>query len=289
MAHRQHKSLRAVKLLISMGFFGVAYLWSLFRCLTGKRLRSKGVILYYHAIPPEQRSLFAKQMDLLIRLTKPVTIDWDSSLDPGVRYSAVTFDDGLQSVLENALPELRKRNIPTTLFVTTGSLGQYPDWWPQSAHDGRHERIVSAEQLQQLPADLISIGSHTITHPMLPSLSEEEARRELYVSRMNLEQLLERRITLFSFPFGSFNRRLVDWCRDAGYERVFTTLPEDAFGKPAGFVAGRVLADPTDSLLEFRLKLLGAYRWLPCAFTFKRWILSNVLVSTLRFRLVHSR
>jgi peptidoglycan/xylan/chitin deacetylase (PgdA/CDA1 family) len=212
-------------------------------------------------------------MDVLLRLTSPISIDPVPPLASGVRYSAVTFDDFFQSVVEIALPELKKRNIPCTLFVTTEVLGKYADWWPQFSPE-RSERIGPLELLQQFPTDLVAIGSHTLTHPKLPLLNERDARREISASRHSLEELLNRKIATFSFPFGAFNRELVEWCRKAGYERIFTTLPVMAFEDPQEFVTGRVKADPTDWPLEFRLKLLGAYQWLPSAFTLKRRVLS---------------
>ena len=81
---------------------------------------------------------------------------------------------------------------------------------------------------------------------------------------------MSREIRLFSFPYGAENDRLVDLCREAGYERVFTILPRLALLDPQEYVTGRVVVDPTDWPLEFRLKLLGAYRWLPRAFAWKR-------------------
>src|SRR5207245_1160814 len=87
---------------------------------------------------------------------------------------------------------------------------------------------------------------------------------------------------LFSFPHGSFNAKLVEWCREAGYERVFTILPTLAFSDPREFVTGRVSVEPTDWPLEFRLKLLGAYRWLPFGFGLKRKILSMPFVGSAR-------
>jgi len=258
---------RVTKLLISIAFLGMASLWNLLR-----RPRVEVVILYYHAVPARQRRRFAHQMDMLIRLTTPVKLDFDTSFARETRYSGVTFDDGFRSVAENAIPELEKRDIPATIFVTTGRLGRSPDWWPDSAEDERNEPLLSAEQLQRLPMDLITIGSHTLTHPTLPSLTEQEARRQLYESRAQLECLLNRRITLVSFPFGAFNNQLVRWCREAGYQRVFTSLPLLAFRTPGEFVVGRVATSPTDWPLEFRLKLMGAYRWLPYAIAFKRWL-----------------
>ena len=59
-------------------------------------------------------------------------------------------------------------------------------------------------------------------------------------------------------------------CREAGYEGLFAILPELAFTDPQEFVTGRVGVNPSDWALEFRLKILGAYRWLPIVFSWKR-------------------
>ncbi|HEV2395325.1 MAG TPA: hypothetical protein VGS27_00100, partial [Candidatus Sulfotelmatobacter sp.] len=71
-----------------------------------------------------------------------------------------------------------------------------------------------------------------------------------------------------------FNQRLLDICRATGYRRVFTILPRLAFSSPQEFATGRVAVDPTDWPLEFRLKLLGAYQWLPYGISAKRKLAS---------------
>jgi len=134
---------------------------------------------------------------------------------------------------------------------------------------------MTLEQLEQLPADLVAIGSHTMTHPALPALSEQDARTELSESRAQLEKVLQRRINLFSFPFGAFEEKMVEWCRETGYERIFTTLPHLAFVNPQEFVTGRVSVEPDDWLFEFNLKLFGAYRWLPWAYSLKQRLLPS--------------
>lgn len=267
---------RVLKFLISLAVYGFDSVWGVIRLLAGKKRRPGCVILYYHAVRPEERERFARQMDTLVRLTKPVGLDAKLPLDAGPRYSAVTFDDGFLNVVENALPELRQRNIPATIFVTSEGLGTVTAYWPPAAQYERSQRVLTAEELRALPEDLISLGSHTATHPYLPSLERDDAWRELYGSRVKLEQLLGRRVTLFSFPFGGFNERLVQWAREAGYQRVFTTLPFTAFTTAGDFVAGRVPVEPSIHPLEFRLKLLGAYRWLPYAFVAKRVLLSAI-------------
>ena len=132
-----------------------------------------------------------------------------------------------------------------------------------------NERMLDAEQLRSLPS-LVTIGSHGATHEKLTLLSEPEARREIEHSRRQLEAVLGRRVTLFSYPYGAFSEHLNVCCREAGYERIFTNLPVAALGDPHEFVTGRVEVKPTDSLVELRLKIGGAYRWLPTAFAIKR-------------------
>lgn len=267
---------RLPKLLISLAIYGFDSVWGVVRLVARIKRPPGCVILYYHAVRPTERERFARQMEMLARLTKPVRLDAKLPLDAGFRYSAVTFDDGFLNVVQNALPELQKRNIPATIFVTSEGLGTVATYWPPSAHYERSQRVLTAEELRGLPEDLISIGSHTATHPYLPSLAQADALRELHDSRVKLEQVLSRKVTLFSFPFGAFNNRLIQWSREAGYDRVFTSLPTIAFTAAGEFASGRVPVEPSDHPLEFRLKLLGAYRWLPYAFVIKHFMLSTL-------------
>jgi peptidoglycan/xylan/chitin deacetylase (PgdA/CDA1 family) len=232
--------------------------------LFGGTPRGSCVVLYYHSIPADQRRQFSAQMDVLLRCAAPIQLTDNVELRAGAHQAAVTFDDGFENFYENALPELVSRRIPAVMFVIAEASGK--GFGPM----GHSEKVMSLDQLRSLPEDLVTIGSHTLTHPMLPAISEAEALREIGESRTKLKQMLNHDIQLFSFPFGGFNERLVEVCKDAGYSRVFTTLPNFAFADANEFAVGRVRVDPTDWPLEFRLKLAGAYRWLPVAFRLKR-------------------
>jgi peptidoglycan/xylan/chitin deacetylase (PgdA/CDA1 family) len=63
--------------------------------------------------------------------------------------------------------------------------------------------MTSAEVLTLADTTGISIGAHTETHALLPSLSAEQQRLEIRTSRTFLEQLLKRRVETFSYPFGA--------------------------------------------------------------------------------------
>lgn len=268
---------RILIVAISLLVFFSDWLWRVICRMTGTRPPHNGVVLYYHSMPKEKRPAFSRQMDELLRRCKPLRADALGSATPGACYAAVTFDDGYQNIVDHALPELAQRGIPATLFIVPGALGRTPGWEDYSTGDpAMNEPIISEDQLRKLPSDLVQIGSHTWTHPMLPALLEEEARNELSRSRVTLEEITKTKVKSFSFPYGAFNDNLIRWCRDAGYERVFTTQPRNALFEANEYVVGRVVADPDDWPLEFSLKLSGAYRWLPHAFALKRRVLSSI-------------
>lgn len=266
---------RLTKLFISIGFFLYTEAEDVLRSLMGRKPPANCVVLYYHEVSLQDRARFARQMDALILRSTPIPADTHEPLVPGQHYVVVTFDDGFLSTVENAIPELVQRKIPATLFAVAGLLGANPPWTAFGGDSLEDEQIAPLERLRELPPDLITIGSHTMSHPLLPSVSEREAMIELSESRAELERLLNRDIKLFSFPYGAWNERLIKLCRDVGYERVFTILPMVAFTTPQEFVTGRVVVNPADWELEFRLKLLGAYRWLPSAIAWKRKLLGR--------------
>jgi peptidoglycan/xylan/chitin deacetylase (PgdA/CDA1 family) len=241
--------------------------------IAGRRLPGTCVVLLYHAVPATQRAAFAHQMRVLRSMARPLDERLDQDADCG-RTVLLTFDDGLLSFLENALPELEKFRMPAVLFVVSGALGTPPGWSRHSSEELPQERTLTEEELRALP-ETVLIGSHTVTHPMLTLLDEKEARLEIRESRFQLERLVRKPVRLFSFPYGAFSEELAACCREEGYERVFSTMPQLANTSSGGFITGRVNVSPADAGLEFRLKLCGCYRWLPWAFRIKRMLQSQ--------------
>jgi peptidoglycan/xylan/chitin deacetylase (PgdA/CDA1 family) len=259
-------------LLISLLFLGIRSFVLYVRRLSRMKTPGTCIILYYHSIPYECREAFARQLEILSEIGQPLNPAFPPNLTPGGRYAAVTFDDAFEDAVENAVPELVQRKIPAIFFVTTGFLGQAATWWPPDRSE-RNSRIASTEQLRRLPPDLIEVGAHSVTHPRLSELDESDARREIVECRRSLKAILGREVNTFSFPYGDFNEQLVRLCREAGYQRVFTSESKGAFGSSAEFVVGRVAAEPTDWTIEFRVKLLGGYLWRPWASAMKRKLL----------------
>jgi peptidoglycan/xylan/chitin deacetylase (PgdA/CDA1 family) len=79
-------------------------------------------------------------------------------------------------------------------------------------------RVVTPAELRCLGnGDLVRIGAHTVTHPQLSLLKATRQREEIAGSRRDLEALLERPVTGFSYPFGDMGPETPAIVREAGF------------------------------------------------------------------------
>jgi peptidoglycan/xylan/chitin deacetylase (PgdA/CDA1 family) len=86
-----------------------------------------------------------------------------------------------------------------------------------------HEELatMSWRMLQELAERGVEIGSHTVSHPHLPQLSEREIAAELRISRERIEDELARPCRFIAYPYGDHDRRTRASVRVAGYEAAF--------------------------------------------------------------------
>jgi len=261
---------RMVKLAVSLLVAGGDWLSALIARSGGRQPASYCVVLYYHAVRAKDRQRFAAQMDVLASIAVPVDLEGSGDLPAARRYAAVTFDDAFVSVVVNALPALRARGIPSLIFAPTGAIGGRPTWIEAAHHDGS-EVVASAELLRSVSDQpLVRIGSHSVSHPNFRRLDDAQARQELADSKAELERITGRQVRSFSFPHGAYTERSLSLARQCGYTQVHTIAPALTRAPREAFVIGRVSVDPGDWPIEFRLKALGAYRWMVWASAFKR-------------------
>ena len=67
--------------------------------------------------------------------------------------------------------------------------------------------IMDWDDLRSLDCNLITVGSHTLSHPILTTLSAEELESEILESRRCLEQRLHRKVDFFCYPNGAYDKR----------------------------------------------------------------------------------
>ena len=131
-----------------------------------------------------------------------------------VKDVAVTFDDGWIDNYIYALPILTRLKIPATFFITTRHI-----------HEGAaDQRIMNVSQLQELLAAGMTIGGHTRTHCDLTKVTLEQAREEIAGCKKDLEQALATKVSLFAYPGGAFNQRIIRLTQEAGYAAACSVL-----------------------------------------------------------------
>lgn len=81
------------------------------------------------------------------------------------------------------------------------------------------QRAMTPEELAELAAsELVTIGAHSVTHPMLAVLAEADQAEEIRQSRRYLEEVLERPVTAFSYPNGSRSGATMALVRENGFQ-----------------------------------------------------------------------
>ena len=79
-----------------------------------------------------------------------------------------------------------------------------PGFTPTTAEREEFD-LADWQALRRLDPGLVTIGSHTLTHPILPLTSAAEVESELRDSRRLLEKGLQRPVEFFAYPNGDFD------------------------------------------------------------------------------------
>lgn len=245
----------------------IASAWMLGARLIGAR--SALTILYYHAVPDHCREGFARQMDILASEAEVVFADYEGEVSGKQPLVAITFDDAFNSVARNAVPILAERGLPATVFAPSGWLGQRAGWAMESHHD-EAETVMTADTLRAIQSPLLRIGSHSIDHVQMAAVDGQEASRQARLSRTMLEDLCGQPVDEFAFPYGSLNDATVQVVAAAGYRKAYSVMPERIGTGHRSVLRGRTAVEPSDSEHLFRLKLNGAFCWMPLASRLKR-------------------
>ena len=93
--------------------------------------------------------------------------------------------------------------------------------------------MLTWDELRRVMRDGVTVGAHTVTHPILTRMSEQEAAREIVESRERLEEVLGIPVRHFAYPNGRPDdvspavRRLVKW---AGFRSAYTTI--EGYNRP---------------------------------------------------------
>jgi peptidoglycan/xylan/chitin deacetylase (PgdA/CDA1 family) len=74
--------------------------------------------------------------------------------------------------------------------------------------------MMTSQQVRQVAASGMEVGGHTVNHPILRSLSEEEARAEIDGGRQALEKIVGSPVVSFAYPNGRYGEDYTTRDRD---------------------------------------------------------------------------
>lgn len=128
--------------------------------------------------------------------------------------------------------------------------------------------MMTTAQLRALHAAGMEIGAHTLRHPILARVAEDEARREIEGSRDRLRELLGHDISTFAYPNGKpevdYGRRDVEIVRHAGFKLAVSTARGHANSSMDAHQLARIA--PWDKTpVRFALRIFRCYLEAPPA------------------------
>lgn len=159
----------------------------------------------------------------------------------------LTFDDGYADHYTNVFPTLKDFGFTGTFFIIT----QFAD---QGANG-----YMTWEQIQELAANGMEIGTHTIDHRAnLAGLSVNTQRRTIQPARDALQEYVPNPSPVFAYPAGSYDHNTLDLLRELGYAAAVTTKQG-------------VVQQSTQSLELKRLRVHGAWSIAQFAYWIEYW------------------
>ena len=90
-----------------------------------------------------------------------------------------------------------------------------------------NDLMLTTEQLKQLYQAGVEIGGHTVTHPILARMTDNEAMLEIAENKKQLEQILDGAIRYFAYPNGKpvqdYLPEQIDFVKKNGYLAALST------------------------------------------------------------------
>jgi len=152
----------------------------------------------------------------------------------------LTFDDGSESIVTNALPIMQKYDFTGTVYIVYNYVAT--------------RNYMNPDQIRGLYASGWEIGSHSLSHADLTERSDRQMD-EIVESRRKLQTLLGVPILSFSYPFGAYDENSVYYAHYAGYIAAMGLGNESLQGNKNLFYLYRQAVKGSDDLRTFALLL----------------------------------
>mgnify|MGYP001583742196 FL=1 len=172
------------------------------------------------------------------------------------RAALVYFDDGYKDNYYNAYPILKRLGIPATTFVVSDCIDQKRILWDVNIDPATANMFLSWEELRAM-GNVFDVGSHTVTHRKLTSLTPSEVREEFIQSQKRIMEMTGKEPIALSYPKSRWNAEIRRIAEEVGFE--FILAHGRGFRHSGDFRhLEKIPVGPQDSFLRFKMKL-GMY------------------------------
>lgn len=152
----------------------------------------------------------------------------------------------------NEIVEGMKALDPDARAAVEQALRRLTPAFEPTAEQRRRYDVLTWEDLATVDAGLVAVGSHTATHPILPTLDEAALEEEIVGSRHRLERVVGRTVDLFCYPNGAQDERVRALVAKT-YEAAVTTASGVVRPHDDPHLLRRIAAGPSRSTLAWRL------------------------------------
>ncbi|MEC9257650.1 MAG: polysaccharide deacetylase family protein [Candidatus Poribacteria bacterium] len=165
----------------------------------------------------------------------------------------ITFDDGYESCYTHAFPILKRYGFTATIFMLAGYVGKWNSWdarlgWKRFKH-------LSREQIIDLDLEGFTFGSHGLNHLFLTLQHHKTIQTELKMSKSILEDILQKPIDCFAYPYGNHNSKTTQLVKEANYRIAFSLNPSPQITNSQTYYLPRMGIYLWDTLNTFKTKL----------------------------------
>ncbi len=122
---------------------------------------------------------------------------------------ALTFDDGFANFATEALPLLKKYDLPATVFVSSDHVGGTNAWGGHGERGIPELPLMDWQDLGRAVEAGIAMGGHSRTHPRLTTLASDALADEIGGNTERLFRELGQRPSTFAYPYGVYNDAVV--------------------------------------------------------------------------------
>lgn len=251
--------------------------WSL-SVIGGRGINEPRVaVVMYHSVGRSANmsfspALFSGHLDALQDMGAEFKTVGQLSLTEPMHRSIIclTFDDGFEDNHSVVLPLLKARGIKATFFLCSGFVDRRIDI-ASRFRNYRDLPSMNWQQARELAAAGMEIGCHTVSHPVLATLSALKQEKEMANSKKEIEDQVGIEISSFAIPFGNrgtYTAETLDIA--ARYFRVccttrFSTNPIPPHRHRNMVLFDRVEPRPSHSAAQVKAQARGrwdALRWI---------------------------